>query len=359
MLGIAFSFDITPIAFSVSVLLFVYAIFKQDLLDVLPLMKEEVIHYLGSPLIYFDNQNKLVSYNEQASSIYDIKYENMVKKSDELCFLKDIDTCFEKDGFYYKVQIQNVDHKWWGRIGWIAILNDVTSYEKLKIELENNQKVYANANSQLSAQNELRTEMVKVKVENFIARELHDVLGHGLVLLIKLLEVAREAVNDNKELAMESVGEAIDILKKHRQDFSQSVLQKKRNNKSITHLKYDLIELKEPFEKVGVAIELNMDESSKVVDGHQYETVKRLVQEGLTNAVKHGKASHVYITFQCLKNDYRIYIADDGIGGDPESIKLGSGLINMKKRMEELSGIMTHSCHEGSGFVLYFQWPCE
>ncbi len=124
-------------------------------------------------------------------------------------------------------------------------------------------------------------------------------------------------------------------------------------------MKYDLIELKKSFEKVGVTIDLNMDEGAKIVDGHQYETVKRLVQEGLTNAVKHGKANHVYITFQCLKNDYRIYIADDGVGGDPDSITLGSGLINMKKRMAELSGIMTHSCHKGSGFVLYFQWPSE
>ncbi len=84
-----------------------------------------------------------------------------------MCFLKDIDTCFEKDGFYYKVDIQNVNHKWWGQIGWIAILNDVTSYEKLKIELESNQAMYTNANSQLSVQNELRSEMVKVKSRKF------------------------------------------------------------------------------------------------------------------------------------------------------------------------------------------------
>ncbi len=38
---------------------------------------------------------------------------------------------------------------------------------------------------------------------------------------------------------------------------------------------------------------------------------------GVDQCCKTWKGSHVYITFQCLKNDYSIYIADDGVGGDP------------------------------------------
>src|SRR5699024_10700776 len=79
----------------------------------------------------------------------------------------------------------------------------------------------------------------------------------------------------------------------------------------------------------------------------------RIVQELLTNAVKHSRASNVLV--QCSQNEDRIFITveDDGIGFDVDSLKQkkGLGLANIRNRIHFLKGNLDIQSKPGEGTI--------
>ena len=84
----------------------------------------------------------------------------------------------------------------------------------------------------------------------------------------------------------------------------------------------------------------------------------RLVQECVTNALKHGKPKEVNVKLEWLKGDINIVVKDDGIGFDMENGKEQSfGIIGMRERIELLEGqIQIHSVI-GKGTTILFKIP--
>ena len=62
----------------------------------------------------------------------------------------------------------------------------------------------------------------------------------------------------------------------------------------------------------------------------------RIVQEGITNAIRHGNATHISIHIELIENTIIVNIQDNGIG--LVNIKEGYGLTGMRERIEELKG---------------------
>lgn len=79
--------------------------------------------------------------------------------------------------------------------------------------------------------------------------------------------------------------------------------------------------------------------------------------EQLNNIIKHSQASKVEICVRlaCLK--VRLRIADNGIGCDPQKLKNGIGLHNIKKRAEVFSGEFSFTASPGKGFELIVEIP--
>ncbi len=67
----------------------------------------------------------------------------------------------------------------------------------------------------------------------------------------------------------------------------------------------------------------------------------RIIKEALHNAVRHGAAQHITLKLSFSATELIITIKDDGCGFDPEKIRPGRGLSNMRKRADELGGTMT------------------
>ncbi|MCS6940327.1 MAG: sensor histidine kinase, partial [Roseiflexus sp.] len=81
-------------------------------------------------------------------------------------------------------------------------------------------------------------------------------------------------------------------------------------------------------------------------------TLYRAVQEGLTNARKHGNASRIDVTLTCLPDTVRLTIRDNGqpINGAPEGG--GFGLTGLRERIERLGGALHAAPHPDGGFLL-------
>jgi signal transduction histidine kinase len=82
----------------------------------------------------------------------------------------------------------------------------------------------------------------------------------------------------------------------------------------------------------------------------------RIVQEGLTNALKHARASHADVTVHYAPGQLQLEVGDDGIGA-AASDGLGHGLAGIRERVKIYGGQMTAGTATAGGFVLSTRLP--
>lgn len=81
--------------------------------------------------------------------------------------------------------------------------------------------------------------------------------------------------------------------------------------------------------------------------------IYRIVQEGLTNILKHAAPEHVYITLTCEEERIDLMIEDDGTGFDLQRCREGIGIRLMKERVASLEGAFTIDSKPGHGTMLH------
>jgi signal transduction histidine kinase len=86
-------------------------------------------------------------------------------------------------------------------------------------------------------------------------------------------------------------------------------------------------------------------------------TTYRLVQEGLTNVVKHAGATRVEVRVMDLEDTVEILLRDDGGGFDPDSNAAGFGLIGMRERIALVHGTLEVESEKGAGTTLRARIP--
>ena len=82
----------------------------------------------------------------------------------------------------------------------------------------------------------------------------------------------------------------------------------------------------------------------------------RIVQEGLTNALKHARATQADVTVRYGTGDLQIEVRDNG-RGSPASDGLGHGLVGVRERVKIYGGEMSAGTAPGGGFVLSTRLP--
>ena len=104
----------------------------------------------------------------------------------------------------------------------------------------------------------------------------------------------------------------------------------------------------------GMAVTFESDEEEKGIQFfHKQHTIvlTRCLQESLTNAVKHGRATKISVKLQQIAGGVSLTIIDNGTGD--ENLVLGFGLSTMKKRIEEFGGaFQIDSCKSGTTLEL-------
>ena len=107
-----------------------------------------------------------------------------------------------------------------------------------------------------------------------------------------------------------------------------------------------------------LAVDLEIDlvhESAETVPRHPAEiesTVYRVVQEALTNVVKHSEAAHVEIRVSDRDGEVEVVVRDDGKGFDPKERSDGFGLLGMRERLALVHGTLDVESAPGAGTML-------
>ena len=177
------------------------------------------------------------------------------------------------------------------------------------------------------------------KERNQIARDLHDTLGHELMGVIMQMEMAESCFKDlDRENAMQLLSQAKDSARESLVKVREIVVTLKEEQPRLSH---DSIKvLVEKFtEKTGCQVSMEGEHFLEVLNLRQYEVLYRLIQESLTNAVRHGKATRVTIRFYKMAGCLDFHIHDNG-KSQPQLVE-NQGLKGMRERMVAISGQLT------------------
>jgi signal transduction histidine kinase len=193
-----------------------------------------------------------------------------------------------------------------------------------------------------------------------IARELHDIVAHAVSVMVlqvgavrhKLpdeLAEDREALNGVEQTGRTALGEMRHLLGAMRRDGDEAELVPQPGLESL-----DLL-----LEKVGLAglpVRLHVEGEPIPVPRAIDLSAYRIVQEGLTNALKHAQATSADVTLRYEPEALRLEVRDDGIG-TATTDGLGHGLVGVRERVKIYGGEMTAGSANGSGFVLSTRLP--
>lgn len=220
-----------------------------------------------------------------------------------------------------------------------------------KVYREENQKTKVlytellETNRQLKAYSKEIKYLTTIEERTKIARDLHDTLGHDMTGLIMQMEmVSRLFVQNHSEQGMllleDSKKSARDSLVKVRQ-----ILNTLKSESEPEWTNTSVYELSEEFAKkthVKIKCIIIGERSVKPDIGI---TLYRVVQEALTNSVRHGLATQIYVTITYLENVLTFSIVDNGKGAT--NFTKGNGLNGMCERINNLKGEISFQGNKG------------
>ncbi|GAB3435892.1 sensor histidine kinase [Flindersiella endophytica] len=200
-----------------------------------------------------------------------------------------------------------------------------------------------------------------------IARDMHDVLAHTIstisvqaaladdTLRSGRLHKARTAVRDVRAVALRAMAEFNSLVGILRRDGEAA-------SRSPAPGVGDLSELYERARDAGLRVEVDVAEWGTPLPAAVDLGVYRIVQESLTNALRHANADTISIAIRRDGNDLVIDVVDDGRGvpygaGGPSVVSPGYGIIGMTERALALRGSLEAGPVSGGGFRVHARIP--
>ncbi len=175
-----------------------------------------------------------------------------------------------------------------------------------------------------------------------LAGEVHDVVGHTLAASMLHTTAARLAVRSDPDAAIASLERAEQQGRRSMDDIRSVVrlLRDTTGAEAPASLVGDLPELVEGFRSAGVSVAFTAEGRLERLPTATALTVYRLVQEGLTNAVRHG-AGAIDVTIGLVDDDGSVDIAivNDRSARAPATGP-GSGLAGMRERVSAIGGTL-------------------
>ncbi len=178
---------------------------------------------------------------------------------------------------------------------------------------------------------------IEIQERNRLAREIHDTVGHTLAGIVAGLDACNTLMQSNSDKFNQQLKLVTDMAR-------EGVLEIRR---SVNHLRPDLLErlslesairrLVNNTESVtGIHVMFSSTVRNFDLDEDEELAVYRIIQESITNAIKHSHADTIDLKIQKSENAIRISIHDNGIGCP--DIHFGFGLSHMQSRIEMLHG---------------------
>jgi signal transduction histidine kinase len=190
-----------------------------------------------------------------------------------------------------------------------------------------------------------------------LARELHDETGQALTsVLLGLRAVEQKAADEELRRA---IGEVRELVVATLQDVRRLAVELRPKALDDFGLVAALERLVQTFsEQSGIAVEFEAALGSERLPAEVETALYRIVQESLTNVIKHAQAGHVSVLLTRRNGAAAAVIEDDGRGFDHSTVRDGGfGLEGMRERVQLLDGRIEIESSPGSGTTLVVEVP--
>ena len=193
-----------------------------------------------------------------------------------------------------------------------------------------------------------------------IARELHDVVAHAVSVMVlqvgavrhglpETLREDRDALTAVERAGRTALAEMRQLLGAMREAGEDVEMAPQPGLDSLRGLL-------EEVGRAGLAVRLHVDGTPCAIPRAIELSAYRIVQEGLTNALRHARASRAEVVIGFAPEELRIEVRDDG-DGDGAVDGAGHGLVGVGERVKIHGGEMTAGAADGGGFVLRTRLP--
>lgn len=196
--------------------------------------------------------------------------------------------------------------------------------------------------------------MAETRERNRLAREIHDTLGHSLTGIITGIEACMALMDiapDATKLQLKAIA---DVARQGITDVRRSVKALRPDALERADLASALTETIDDMRSAtNVQIDYECGTRLDCFNNDEEDIIYRIVQESITNSIRHGRATHIWIRITREYNLLRISIRDNGIGC--VNVKKGFGLHHMDERLRMLNGSL--SWDGTDGFTIEAQIP--
>lgn len=197
-------------------------------------------------------------------------------------------------------------------------------------------------------------DLAALRERNRLAREMHDSLGHALVLIAIKIEAAQrlQAVDPERaaaewEATKALVRSTMTELRSSLAGLRLPVLDDRSFRSALADLAAGL------EESAGVEVDMQVGDEADALDRTMQEALYRVTQEALANVAKHARADHAWLCLTVETGTVRLSVEDNGVGLDTSGSDGGHfGLVGMRERVEALGGSLSIRPRPGGGVEL-------
>ena len=221
----------------------------------------------------------------------------------------------------------------------------------------------ASASRRISAQRQERKHEIQIQENERkrIARDLHDEAGHRITAAILRLDMATELCVDNPAIRRELdavrllLADCVDGLHETMFSLRPQILADLGLVPAVRSL------LRRVQEATRIKIHLLVDGELKRLEEGPALAAFRVVQEAVTNALKHSNAAYMVVRIMDREPHLVVEVTDDGVGFDPSaqdfSTRARLGLKGMKERADLAGGFVEVQTRPGQGATIRAEFP--
>jgi len=217
----------------------------------------------------------------------------------------------------------------------------------------------AELTSELEAQRRVDAERVR------IAREVHDVVAHSLATISTQAAVGVHLSRRNGDRGVEVLESIRDVSNEALDDLRHALGALREEASSAptapTSSMRDLPGLVDRARESGLPVVLRLEGSHTGLPAPVQATVFRIVQEGLTNVMRHAHGAHATVRVAVKRRGVEVDVTNDGAGSPTASSSPtpGSGLVGMRERAAALGGAFEAGRVAGGGFHVRVLLPLD
>ena len=403
---------VVPQLFTAVIIVYSLAAMHFHFLDITPLARRIIMNEIDIALAITRLDDRVIDMNlafvrlfehhrpiAHLTQISQICPELQVKASDTLPIQSEVMLETATGPALFDWSVQTIANHSGRPVGRMHQLTELESERQLRLILAGQNEQLETANQSLQKHVEIATELRSMTVRNRLAREMHDSLGHLLIILIAQLErltnedqvsklthwsdpdqSSRQDELKQAAILLQKVLEQLPERMPERlperlsdQELVQTSLESKQmpsdsaqaypyeqdglsNTSDSGDLTSRLKNMSDELRRSGLLVEIQLRGPVEKIPAEHNDDLMQICREAVTNAVKHGQATTINVFIIASQNQYELIILDNGAG--KSEFEKGFGLINMEKQVVTLGGTLRLQS-DSSGFGVYaaIPWP--